>query len=73
MVVPDRNPRELLMAGDEIQVGSIRCDPRAVVIERKDLLVRLWDAANTISPAVVSILILVNVITKVNDVVYRVL
>lgn len=51
MVIPDRNPSKLLMAGKQIQVGSVGGNALAVVIESEDGSVRLRDASHAVTPA----------------------
>jgi hypothetical protein len=67
------DPRELLMAGKQVQIRAVSCEPFAVVVQAKDLVVGKRDAANGVTPAIVAILVLIDVVTKMNHVVNRVL
>jgi hypothetical protein len=73
MIVPNRDPRELLVASNEIQVGTVSREPPAVVVESEDLVIGLGDTADAVSPAVISVLILIDVIAKMNNVVNGIL
>jgi hypothetical protein len=73
MVIPDRDPRELLVTGEQVQVRTVGSKSLAVVVQTVDLLVRLWNATDRVSPAVVAVLVLINVVTKMNNVVDGVL
>lgn len=73
VIVPNRDPRELLVAGNKIQVGAVGCKSLAVVVQSVDVTIRLWDTANAVTPAIFAVLVLVNVVSEVDDIVYRVL
>lgn len=73
MIVPDGDPRELLVASNKIQVCTVGCEPPAVVVQGVDVTIRLWDTTNAVAPAIFTVLVLVYVIAEVNYVVYRVL
>ena len=62
MVIPDWNPREFGVASQEASVGAIGGMALTVIIERVDLLIREWNAANGLSPAIVAVLVFVKVI-----------
>lgn len=51
MVIPDRDPGEVLVAGNEIQVGSVGGMALAVVVKSKDGVVRLGDTSQAVAPA----------------------
>jgi hypothetical protein len=61
------------MTGDQIQISPVGCQPLAVVVEAVDLLIRKRDATNGVSPAVVAIFVLIDVISKMDYIVDRVL
>jgi hypothetical protein len=67
------NPRELLVACTQVRIRAIGCKPLPVVVEAENLFVRKWDAVDRVSPAIVAILVLVDVVTEMNDIVDRVL
>lgn len=67
------NPRELLMACKQVGIRAIGCKPLPVVVEAKNLFVGKWDAVDRVPPAIVAILVLVDVVTEMNDIVDRVL
>jgi len=73
VIVPNRNPRELLVASNEIKVGTVRRKPLSVVVKSEDFTVWLRNAAKRVAPAVISILVFVDVVTEMNDVINRVL
>jgi hypothetical protein len=64
MVIPDRNPWEVLVAGNEIKIGAVGGNPLAVVVERVNLLVRQGDTPKGVAPAIVSLLVFIDIITK---------
>jgi hypothetical protein len=61
------------VAGHKVQIGAVCCNSLAVVIECQDLPVGQRNASRTVAPAIISVLVLVDVVSEVNDVVYRVL
>jgi len=67
------NPRELLMACKQVGIRAIGCKPLPIVVEAKNLFVGKWDAIDRVSPAIVAILVLVDVVTEMNNIVDRVL
>jgi hypothetical protein len=73
MVIPHWNPWELLVAGHKIQISAVCCNSLTVVVKSQDLPVRQRNASHTVAPAIVSVLVLVDVVSEVNDIVYRVL
>jgi hypothetical protein len=73
MVVPNRNPGELLVACKKIQISTVSCNPLAVVIEGVDFTVRKRNAVDAVAPAVISVLVLVNVVAEMNNIVNGVL
>jgi hypothetical protein len=66
-------PGELLMISNQVQVCAIGCQPLAVIVKTENLLVGKRDATKSISPAIVPILVLVNVVPKMDDIIDRVL
>ena len=73
VIIPDRDPRELLVTCDEVEIGAVGSNSLAVVVECCNFLVGKRDTANCLSPTVVAVLVLVNVVTEVDNVVNRVL
>lgn len=73
MVVPGCYPSISLVASDQIQVSSIGCQPLSIVIEGEYLFVRKRNTAYAVSPAVVAILVFVNIISQEDHVVNRIL
>lgn len=73
MVVPHRNPGEVLVTGHKIEIGAVRSMSLPVIVQRVDLLVRQSDAAKAVTPTVISFCVLVDVIPQVNYVVDAVL
>jgi len=61
------------MASNEIKVGTVSREPLTVVVKSEDLTVWLRNAAKRVAPAVISILVFVDVVTEMNDVINRVL
>lgn len=70
VIVPYWDPRELLMTGNQVQVGSVCSYPLPVVIETVDFLVRERNSADALTPAIVAVLILVNIVTEMDNVIY---
>jgi hypothetical protein len=62
MIVPHGNPRKLLVASKKIEIGTVSGKALAIVVECRDLLVRKRDAADGLTPAVVTVLVLVDVV-----------
>jgi hypothetical protein len=74
VVVPDRDPRVVLVGGEKIEIGTVGSETLAVVVEGGDDTFGLGDAVDTVAVAVVTVAgVLVNVVTEVDDVVDRVL
>jgi hypothetical protein len=73
VVVPDRDPRELLVAGNEVQVSTVGRESPSVVVESVNLVIRLRNTTDAISPTIISVFVLVDVVAKMHNVVYRVL
>jgi hypothetical protein len=61
------------MTSHEIKVGTVSREPLSVVVKSKDLTVWLRNAAKRVAPAVISILVFVDVVTEMNDVINRIL
>src|SRR2546421_10910021 len=72
MIVPDGDPGELLMAQKKIKVCSVTGVPCAVVLKREDGSVRQGNSTNAPAVAIVVALVLVNVVTNMDDIVDRV-
>ena len=74
MVIPDRDPRVVLVGSEKIEIGAVGCEALAVVVEGGDDAFGLGDAVDAVAVAVVTVAgVLVDVVTKVDDVVDRVL
>jgi hypothetical protein len=73
VIVPNRDPWKLLVAGKEIEVGTVCRKPPSVVVKSKDLAVWLRNATKRIAPPVISILVFIDVVAKMNDVINRIL
>ncbi len=73
VVIPDRDPWEVLVASNQIQVGTVCGVALAVIIKRIDLSIWQWDTTNSLSPAVIAISVFVDIVTKVKNVVDGVL
>jgi hypothetical protein len=73
MVVPNGDPRELLVASNEVQVGAVCREPPTVVVESVDLVVGLRDTTDAVAPTVISVLVFVDVVAKMNNVIHGVL
>ena len=73
MVVPNGDPRELLVASYEVQVGTVCSEPPTVVVESVDLMVGLRDTTDAVAPTVISVLVLVDVVAKMNNIIHGVL
>jgi hypothetical protein len=73
MIIPNRNPWELLVAGKQIEVSSVGGKPPSVVVKSENFVVWLRNAVDRVTPPVVSIFVLIDVITKMNNIVNRVL
>ena len=72
MVIPDRDPRELLMAQQKVKVCSVTGVSRAVVVKGENRAIWQGDSANAPPVAVVIALVLVYVVTNMQDIVDRV-
>lgn len=57
VVVPDGDPGELLVAQEEIEVGAVRSEALAVVVEGVDLAVWEGDAVECIAISIFSVLL----------------
>jgi hypothetical protein len=66
-------PSELLMASNKVQIRTICCKPLAVIVKTVNLLIWQRDATERISPAIVSIFVFIDVVTKMNNIIDRVL
>lgn len=73
MVVPDRDPGKVLVTRHEVEVSAVCGMSLPVVVQRVDFALRLGNTVQVRSVTVLSVRILVEVVTKVNDVVNRVL
>lgn len=74
MIVPNRNPRVGLMGSEEIEIGAVGSEALAVVVEGGDYAFGLGDTVDAVAVAIITIAgVLVDIITEMDDVVYRVL
>jgi hypothetical protein len=46
VIVPNRNPRKLLVAGEQVKIGSVCSEPPSVVVKSEDLVVWLRDTVD---------------------------
>lgn len=67
MIIPNRNPRKLLMTSQQIKISPISCNSLTVVIESVDLLVRQRNTTNTVTPTVITVPILVDIISEMKN------
>jgi len=74
VVIPDRNPRVILVGSEEIEIGAVGSETLAVVVEGGDDAFGLGNAVDAVAVAVITVAgVLVNVVAEVDDVVDRVL
>lgn len=73
VIVPNRDPGKILVAGDQVEISAVSSMPLPVVIECVDLALGLGDASQVRSISVLSVGVLVEVVSKVDDVINRVL
>lgn len=70
MVVPDRDPRECLMAQEQVLVCTVGRKPLTIIVERVDDAFGRWNAVDGVAISVVSVTgILVDVIAKMENIV----
>lgn len=69
MVVPYRNPRELLVASHEVQISAVSSEPPSIIVKSEDLAIWLRDAANAVTPTIVAILVFIDVVSEMHNVV----
>ena len=70
---PDRDPRESRMTEQKVEIGSVSRNSFPVIIESEDGLVWQRHTADRLAPAIVAILILVDIVTKMEHIVHRIL
>jgi hypothetical protein len=73
MVIPNRDPGELLVAGHQVKIGAVGGNSLAIVVEGVDLLVWERNAADGLTPAVVSVGIFIYVVSEMDNIINRVL
>lgn len=61
------------MTSYEVQIGAVRSEPFTIIVQAENLVIRKRDAIDGVSPAIVAILVLVDVVTKMDHVINRVL
>lgn len=69
MIIPDGDPREVLMTQNQIMVRSVGGMSLPIVIKSIDLSVRQGDAADGVAPAILTISVLVDVVSKMKHIV----
>jgi len=69
VVIPYWYPGELLVALKQIQIGTVSSQTLAVIVQSEDFAVWQRDASKAVSPAIVSVLVLVYVVAKVHHIV----
>jgi hypothetical protein len=74
VIIPDRDPGEVLMRGEKIEISAVGGETLTVVVQSGDDSLGLGNTTNAPSITVVTVAsVLVNVVAQVNDVVDRVL
>ena len=73
MIIPYGDPGKGLVTSHQVQISPVLRNAPAVVVETINLLVGLRNSTERVAPSVVAVLILVNVVAKVDHVVDRVL
>ena len=73
VIVPNRNPRKLLVASEQVKISSVCSEPPSIVVKSEDLVVWLGNTVDRVAPPVISILVLIDVVTKMDNVIDRVL
>lgn len=74
VVVPDGDPGVILVGSEKIEIGAVGSETLAVVVEGGDDTLGLGNAVDAVAVAIITVAsVLVNVVTKVDDVVDRVL
>lgn len=73
MIVPDWDPWELLMTGQQVQISAVSGNALPVVVETENLLVREGNPADSLAISVLAIGIFVNIVSQMYDIVDRIL
>ena len=73
VIVPNRNPRKLLVASEQVKISSVCSEPPSIVVKSEDLVVWLGNTVDRVAPPVISVLVLIDVVTKMDNVIDRVL
>ena len=71
MVIPDRDPRKCLVAQEKIEIRSVARNTLAIIIKSVNSFIRQWYATDALTLTVFSVLVFVNIITKVEYIVDR--
>lgn len=61
------------MAGNKVQIGTVCRNTLAVVVQAENFLVWQRNTTNAITPAVVAILVFVDIVTEMNNIINGVL
>ena len=73
MVVPNSDPGKDAVVLEEIEIGAVGGVTLAVVVKRKDFLVRQRNALDGRTRTVVAVLVLVNVVPEMDNIIHSVL
>lgn len=69
MVIPDGDPGEVLMTQNQVMVRSVGGMSLPIIIKSIDLSVRQGDAADGVAPAILTISVLVDVVSKMKHII----
>lgn len=72
VIIPDGDPRKLLMAQQEVQVGPICGMTLAVVVQSIDLAIWKRNSSDAVAPAIIPVGVLVQIVSQMEDVVHRI-
>ena len=72
VVVPYGNPRKVLMTEEKVEVCSVGGEALSIVVEGEDCPVWQRDPPDALTPTVVAVLILVDIVAQVYHVVHRI-
>ena len=73
VVVPDRDPWELLVTGEEVKIGAISGVSLTIIVKCVNLAIWKRNAPNCLAPTIFAVLVLVDVVAEMEDIVYRIL
>jgi hypothetical protein len=63
MIIPHWNPRELLVTFYEVQICAVGGQTLTVIVQGENLPIRQRDTPEAIPPAVVAVLVFVNIVS----------